>query len=130
MANLPNLEKAKLESEEYGKMIRNMINALNSDLVDLMVKDDRIKLIPEKKEDSVRKMFGAAMSTIRKNEEYLDRNPSILPQGLGDRVEKKAEALKKEREKFMYRYSIQRSDKRTPRKAFGTKATQGLGDDG
>lgn len=112
MANLPNLEKAKLESEAYGKMIRDMINALNSDLVDLKVKDDRIKLIPEKKDAPVREMFGTAMSTIKRNQEFMqglaDTNPNIMSKRIGNRLA----AFKKEREKFMYRYKLQRSDKR------------------
>ena len=113
MAKQPNLEKARLQSEAYAKMIRNMIDALNSDLVDLKVKEDKIKLIPETKDAPVRKMFGAAMRTMKSNQPLLDEDPNILPQGISSRVEKKLEALKKEREKFAYRYSMQRGDKRT-----------------
>tara|TARA_R100001460_G_C3424800_1_gene161391 strand:+ start:82 stop:483 length:402 start_codon:yes stop_codon:yes gene_type:complete len=133
MANRPNLEKAKLESEAYGKMIRDMINALNSDLVDLKVKEDNIKLIPEEKNAPVRKMFGDATRTMKDNMKFLR-------EGLGDdaasaRVEKKVKVLEKERMKFMGMSSMQRARNELdntvpPRKAFGTRATRAYGDDG
>jgi len=58
MAKQPNLEKARLQSKAYAKMIRNMIDALNSDLVDLKTKDDKVKLIPEEKDAPVQKCLG------------------------------------------------------------------------
>jgi len=135
MAKLPNLEKAKLESEAYAKMIRNMINALNSDLVDLKVKEDKIKLIPEKKEASAVQMFGAAMDTIKNNEKIFERNPSILPQGISAKVEKKSKKIKNEAMRFMGMSSMRRARNELdntvpPRKAFGTRATRAYGDDG
>ena len=114
MAKLPNLEKAKLESEAYAKMIRNMIDSLNSDLVDLKAKDDKVKLIPEEKEAPVRKMFGAAMRTMETNfsrfRAYVE--PSASPSAQ-KRIKKKFNEIQRERMKFMGRASMQRGDKRT-----------------
>jgi len=110
MAKQPNLEKARLQSKAYAKMIRNMIDALNSDLVDLKTKDDKVKLIPEEKDAPVRKMFGAAMKTMRMNSAYIE--PSASPSAQ-KRIEKKFNEIQRERMKFMGRASMQRGDKRT-----------------
>jgi len=108
MAKQPNLERARLQSEAYAKMIRNMIDSLNSDLVDLKAKDDKVKLIPEEKEAPVRKMFGAAMRTMEMNSAYIE--PSASPSAQ-KRIEKKFNEIQRERMKFMGRASMQRGAK-------------------
>ena len=100
MAKLPNLEKAKLESEAYSKMIRSMINALNSDLVDLRAKDDRIKLIPVEKDDTPRKMFSAADRSFKMYSAYI---PPSADQATKERVKKKFQQIQNERKKFLDR---------------------------
>ncbi len=110
MAKQPNLEKARLQSEAYAKMIRNMIDALNSDLVDLKAKDDKVKLIPEEKEAPVRKIFGTAMRTMKMNSPFIDT--AELPD-TRKRIEEKFNEIQRERMKFMGRASMQRGDKRT-----------------
>ena len=110
MAKQPNLEKAKLASEAYSKMIRNMINALNSDLVDLKVKDDRIKLIPVKKDDTPRKMFSAADKSFKM---YIDYIPPSADQATKERVKNRFKQIQRERMKFMGRASMQAGAKKT-----------------
>lgn len=113
MAKQPNLEKAKLASEAYSKMIRNMINALNSDLVDLKVKDDRIKLIPVEKDDTARKMFGAANKSFKM---YMDYIPPSADQATKERVKKRFQEIQRESMRFMGRASMRQGAK----KMFGT----------
>ena len=110
MAKQPNLEKAKLASEAYSKMIRKMIDALNSDLVDLKVKDDRIKLIPVAKDDTPRKMFGAADKSFKM---YIDYIPPSADPATKARVKKRFEQIQRERMKFMGRTTMQREAKKT-----------------
>tara|TARA_R100001510_G_C7475436_1_gene89831 strand:+ start:135 stop:500 length:366 start_codon:yes stop_codon:yes gene_type:complete len=112
MAKQPNLEKAKLASEAYSKMIRGMINALNSDLVDLKVKDDRIKLIPVEKDDTPRKMFSAADRSFKMYSAYI---PPSASQATKERVKKRFQQIQKERMKFMGRASMRQG----ARKMFG-----------
>ena len=100
MAKLPNLEKAKLESEAYSKMIRSMINALNSDLVDLRAKDDRIKLISVEKDDTPRKMFSAAHRSFKMYSAYI---PPSADQATKERVKKRFQQIQNERKKFLDR---------------------------
>tara|TARA_X000001036_G_scaffold431390_1_gene465606 strand:+ start:689 stop:1096 length:408 start_codon:yes stop_codon:yes gene_type:complete len=110
MAKQPNLERARLQSEAYAKMIRNMINALNSDLVDLKVKEDRIKLIPVKKDDTPKEMFKGYDRSFKN---YMDYIPPSASPSTQKRIEKKFNEIQKERMKFMGRASMQRGDKRT-----------------
>ena len=110
MAKRPNLEKAKLESAAYAKMIRSMINALNSDLVDLKVKDDRIKLIPVEKDDTPRRMFSAADRSMKM---YMDYIPPSADQATKERVKKRFQQIQRERMKFMGRTTMQREAKKT-----------------
>jgi len=98
MAKQTNLEKARLASEAYAKMIRDMINSLNADLVDLKTKDDRIKLIPVTEDDAPRKMFGAAEETM---ENYRDYIPPSADQATKKRVKEKFNQIQRERIKFM-----------------------------
>ena len=109
MAKRPNLEKAKLESAAYAKMIRSMINALNSDLVDLKVKDDRIKLIPVKKDDTPRRMFSAADRSMKM---YMDYIPPSADQATKERVKKRFQQIQRERMKFMGRASMKQGAKK------------------
>ena len=122
MAKQPNLEKAKLESEAYSKMIRNMIDALNSDLVDLKVKDDRIKLIPVKKEDTPRKMFGTAIRTMGRHMDYIAPAAS---QAVQERIRKRFQQIQRERMKFMGRASMQAGAKKTLEKKKASKSHGG-----
>lgn len=98
MAKQPNLEKARLESEAYSKMIRNMINSLNSDLLKLNAKDDRIKTIPVKKDDTPRRMFSAADRSFRMYSAYI---PPSADQATKERVKKKFEEIQKENKRFL-----------------------------
>ena len=97
MAKQPNLEKARLESEAYSKMIRNMINSLNSDLLKLNAKDDRIKTIPVEKDDTPREMFGTAIRTMGRHMDYIAPAAS---QATKERVKKKFEEIQKENKRF------------------------------
>ena len=118
MAKRPNLEKAKLESAAYAKMIRSMINALNSDLVDLKVKDNRIKLIPVEKDDTPRRMFSGYDRSFKAYSAYV---PPSADQATKERVKKRFEQIRKERMKFMGRASMKQGAKkfyeRPPRRA-------------
>ena len=97
MAKQPNLEKARLESEAYSKMIRNMINSLNSDLLKLNAKDDRIKTIPVEEDDTPRKMLGAADKSFKM---YMDYVPPSADRATKERVKKKFEEIQKENKRF------------------------------
>jgi hypothetical protein len=110
MAKLPNLEKAKLESAAYAKMIRNMINALNSDLVDLKVKDDRIKLIPVEKDDTPKEMFKGYDRSFKAFGAYM---PPAASQAVQERIKKRFQQIQRERMKFMGRASMQAGAKKT-----------------
>lgn len=109
MAKQPNLEKAKLESKAYAKMIRSMINALNSDLVDLKVKDDRIKLIPVEKDDTPRKMFSAADRSFKMHMDYIGPAAS---QATKERIKNRFQQIQRERMKFMGRASMRQGAKK------------------
>ena len=109
MAKQPNLDRAKREAEAYANKIRNMIDALNSDLVDLKAKDDKVKLIPEEKEAPVRKMFGDATRAMKENMQIIRQEN--LQNSLSDRVKQKVEALEKERMNFMGRASMKQGAK-------------------
>ena len=110
MAKQPNLDKAKLESEAYSQKIRKMIDALNSDLVDLKVKDDRIKLIDVKEDDTPRRMFGTAMQTMGRHMDFI---APVASQATEERVKKRFEQIQRERMKFMGRTTMQREAKKT-----------------
>jgi len=122
MAKQPNLEKAKLETEAYSKKIRNMIDALNSDLVDLKVKDSRIKLIPVKKEDTPRKMFGTAIRTMQMGMDYIAPAAS---QAVQERIKNRFQQIQRERMKFMGRASMQAGAKKTLKKKKASKSVGG-----
>ena len=122
MAKQPNLEKAKLASEAYSKMIRNMINALNSDLVDLKVKDDRIKLIPVEKDDTPKKMFQGYDRSFKAFGAYM---PPSASQATKERVKKRFQEIQRERMKFMGRTTMQREAKKTLKKKKASKSHGG-----
>ena len=109
MAKQPNLDRAKREAEAYANKIRNMIDALNSDLVDLKARDNNVKLIPEEKKAPVRKMFGDATRAMKENMQIIRQEN--LQNSLSNRVKQKVEALEKERMRFMGMGSMQRGAK-------------------
>ena len=92
MAKQPNLEKARLESEAYSKMIRDMINSLNSDLLVLKAKDDRIKTIPVEKDDTPKEMFQGYDRSFKTFDAYT---PPSADQATKERVKKKFEEIQK-----------------------------------
>ena len=97
MAKQPNLEKARLESEAYSKMIRDMINSLNSDLLKLKAKDDRIKTIPVEKDDTPKEMFQGYDRSFKTFDAYT---PPSADQATKERVKKKFEEIQKENKRF------------------------------
>ena len=100
MAKQPNLKKARLEAEAYSKMIRDKINSLNSDLLNLKAKDGRIKTISVGKDDTPRKMFSAAHRSFKAYSAYI---PPSASQATKERVKKKFEEIQKENKRFLDR---------------------------